>query len=424
MKNIIRSERVNLFEPNAYIQFLVRITGKPNIEELMEAVKSAFRANEATMCKVVLEADGTAFYKKMSVSGCRVSVTDKDWLTVSHENERLPFQIGEGELVRVFICTSDEEIRLLIMAHHLVGDGKSVTYLLEDIMRALSGEKLVYKELCLLTDESFPKKAKLPRYFKWYANGFNRKWKRSGCVFSWEDYKKIHESYWKDRSSQIVYESFSKEKVETLKQRARSIGVSVNSYIATAFLRADTNNHCIGMAVDARDNHNRSVSNQATGISADYTYSEKISFAENARSLHQKIHQKLDRPVMRYFILQFMALFEPTLIDSILLYTHQLYENKTAQKLAKVLGYKGGNTRELGITNLTRLDIPDEYGRYAIRDVLFIPPVVSYAKHIIGVVTMEDGMRISYHYMSSEDDAAERSFFERAIGYIREEKDF
>ena len=71
MKNIIRSERVNLFEPNAYIQFLVRITGKPNIEELMEAVKSAFRANEATMCKVVLEADGTAFYKKMSVSGCR-----------------------------------------------------------------------------------------------------------------------------------------------------------------------------------------------------------------------------------------------------------------------------------------------------------------------------------------------------------------
>ena len=89
-----------------------------------------------------------------------------------------------------------------------------------------------------------------------------------------------------------------------------------------------------------------------------------------------------------------------------------------------MLGYKGGNTRELGITNLTRLDIPDEYGRYAIRDALFIPPVVSYAKHIIGVVTMEDGMRISYHYMSSEDDVEERSFFERAIGYIREEKDF
>lgn len=49
-------------------------------------------------------------------------------------------------------------------------------------------------------------------------------------------------------------------------------------------------------------------------------------------------------------------------MDSVLLYTYGLYENRTTQKLAKFLGYVGEKTRELGITNLTKLDIPNTYG--------------------------------------------------------------
>lgn len=422
MKKMICSERADLFDPNIYIQFLIEITGNPDIGELMDSIKTAFATNEATMSKVVLLEDGRAYYKKMKESGCSVSITDQDWLAVSHENEKHPFQINSGEMMRVFICTSDDKIRLLIMAHHLVGDGKSITYFIEDVMRALSGEMLEYKEMRLITDESFPKEAKLPKYFRWYANRFNWKWRHSGCIFSWEDYETVHKTYWLRHSSQVIYESFLPEEVDELKACAREIGVSLNSYIATAFLRADKENRCIGIAVDARDDHNRAMANQATGISADHIYSEKLSFAENAKAVHRKIYEKLKRPVMRYFILQFMPLFTPTLIDSILLNTYQLYENKTTRKLAQVMGYRGNKTRDLGITNLTRLDIPSVYGKYAIREVLFIPPVVSYAKHIIGVVTMEDGMRISYHYMDRENDVEEQKFFAEAIGYMRDEK--
>lgn len=93
--------------------------------------------------------------------------------------------------------------------------------------------------------------------------------------------------------------------------------------------------------------------------------------------VHRKVQKKLSDPKHRYFILQFMPLFCPTPIDSILSHTYDLYENETTRRLAEVMGYKGGKTRELGITNLTRLDIPDTYGRYRIRNVVFIPPVVS-----------------------------------------------
>lgn len=420
MKKWICSERADFFEPNIYIQFLTEIIGAPDIAALRDAVKAAFAANEATMSRVVLQEDGTAYYEKMNESGCVVSVTNQDYLAVIRENEKQTFQVKCGEMMRVFICTADAKIRLLIMAHHLVGDGKSIAYFLEDVMRALSGEQLEYKEMRLLTADSFPKEAKLPMYVIWYAKRFNRKWKSRGDIFSWDDYEKIHKTYWQKHSSQVIYESFLPEEVEDLRARARKMGVSVNSYIATAFLRANRKNHCIGMAVDARENHNRAMSNQATGISVDYTYSEKLSFAENARAVHRKICQKLEHPVMRYFILQFMMLFAPSLIDSILLNTYQLYENPTTRKLARVMGYQGYKTREIGITNLTRLDIKSVYGNYAIRNLLFIPPVVSYANHIIGVVTTEDGMRISYHYMECDNDAKEQKFFAAGIRYIRD----
>lgn len=70
MKNEIWSERVDLFEPNIYICFRVQITGRPEADALLEAVKTAFTMNEAAMSRIVLEEDGTAYFEKLSESGC------------------------------------------------------------------------------------------------------------------------------------------------------------------------------------------------------------------------------------------------------------------------------------------------------------------------------------------------------------------
>ena len=82
MKNYIYSERVDIFEPNIYIQLLVQISRKISMDDLVFAVKSAFTANEATMSKIVLEKHGVAFYEKMKESACNVTIIQKDRLTV------------------------------------------------------------------------------------------------------------------------------------------------------------------------------------------------------------------------------------------------------------------------------------------------------------------------------------------------------
>lgn len=51
---------------------------------------------------------------------------DKNWIEIVSQNEKNPFAIDKGELVRVFIIPSESNTQIMIMAHHLAGDGKSI----------------------------------------------------------------------------------------------------------------------------------------------------------------------------------------------------------------------------------------------------------------------------------------------------------
>ena len=135
--NEIVTERPNLFEPNVYITFCAALTGKVCPNKLSDAVKQAFEANEATMSKIVLER-GVAYYEKMPVSNCKIEIRaeNTDWIALVYQQEKIPFAIDQGELVRVFILPAEDKTLLLLMAHHLTGDGKSMIYFVKDIMTA------------------------------------------------------------------------------------------------------------------------------------------------------------------------------------------------------------------------------------------------------------------------------------------------
>lgn len=415
MNKVILSERTHLFEPNVYINFLVQIEGVTSTDKLKNSIRTAFSANEATMSKIVLNKDGTAFYQKMNESGCKIIVTKKNPKEIIKENEKNPFDIAKGELMRVFISISDYGADLLIMAHHLVGDGKSIVYFLEDIMNSLNGKKLIYKPLYPITDKSFPEKDKFPLFIKLYINKMNKKWKDDGCNFTWNDYYSIHNKYWNNQQSVIMYKALGKDETDKIKNNAEKIGISVNSYIVTAFLKADRNNKSVGIPVNIRENNNHSMSNQTAGIKIKYTYSQKISFEENAKKVHKIIYKKLNKPTSKYFVLRFISLLEPSLTDSVMMNIYGLYKNKVSRKMTRIMGYGKQKLSELGITNLTKLDIQSVYGQYKIKKVVFIPPLVSYTKYVIGTSAINGEMVLSYHSTDRRNIEKEREFFQNGV---------
>ena len=74
--------------------------------------------------------------------------------------------------------------------------------------------------------------------------------------------------------------------------------------------------------------------------------------------------KKLNNNSYKYFVLRFMSGFDPTLVDAVNLEFAGYFHSETSAKLAKLLGY-GHNTQTLSITNLTRLDIPTDYGNFS-----------------------------------------------------------
>ncbi len=416
MKNEILTERTNLFEPNDYIIFCAELRGNFTADMLAKAVRKAFEANEATMSKIVLTDSGNAYYERISESCCNVEIIEaanENVWDIARKSEKQPFHLEKGELMRCFIIPNKIGFSLLIMSHHLAGDGKSICFFIEDIMSALSGKKLEFKPLILLTKDNIPKENKMSLLAELYTEYCRRKWnKMQISPFGWADYYKLHESYWRNTGSLFLHKTLSEEETKCVIANARKIGVSVNSYIITAFLCANKNIRVTGLPVSVRDSDNCSMSNHASGIAAEYSYSDNLSFPDNARKLHTIIMGELEKH--RWFVIQFLSKMPATLIDSVLLYTHGLFDAPFTRKTASIMGYTNAKKRDLGVTNLTVIDIPAVYENVQIKRLIFMPPNVSYSNNIIGVSTFGGNMTLTYHGID-KGIQGQNDFFNRGI---------
>ena len=192
------------------------------------------------------------------------------------------------------------------------------------------------------------------------------------------------------------------------------MGITMNSYITTAFLAADSTKRMIGIPVSIRKDNNQSMTNLTSGIQLCYKYNHSKSFASNAQAVHKKIYSCLNSP-MQGFILPFVASLSPSLLDAVVLNSNDSYHDKLVSSLTKIMGYTGKKTRDLGITNLTCLDIPSQYGPYTINKCIFVPPAVSYSRKNLGVATINNRLTISYLIMDEAQLLAETMFFNKGL---------
>lgn len=391
MKKYIRSERANLFEPNDYIAMIVTLSGQLSLNEIRSAVHAAYEANEATMSRIVLESDGTAYFEKLESTGCRFIASDSPWETLLQESERSAFALYDGELVRIYLTNQT----LLIHAHHLVGDGKSILILLNDIIRSLNHQPLTYKPITSIDRQYLEQRAKLPAMTRFYIDTVNRKWEKRGTAFTWEDYHTIHQKYWEENISDIPLKSWN---LDEIKEKCPK-NVSINSFMIAQLLEEHPQCRVVGLPVSIREDC--SMSNEVTGIVVNCKYDPGKSTADHARRIHKSIYKTLGSPLWKYFVLLFMERLSPTLIDAVLMHKHGCYQNRFVERIANVMGYTGQRSRDLGVTNLGKIQIPAVHQRFVIEDILFVPPKVSYAKEVIGVSTYGSKLTVSYHNMKA-----------------------
>ena len=430
----IETERQDLFDVSIVIAMRFHINGNVSEEGLRDAFDKAVRSHEILGTKVIIDETGNAYYEKPE-NGClcnqpdlndislkdswtnnRIYFEDNDWQSIIRREEKKRFKIEEGEFIRGFVYESKAGgAGILFLMHHLGGDGKSLVYFIESFMNYLadyaSGLSEDTESVCaygnVLEMRTVPAgdlsyKALKDRIgpLALIPKIYNRKWQKEKSRrverFTFKDLDKAYKNYWNNRESYIREYVISPEMTSKILAKCREWGIGLTAYITTAFLRRMGRKLDIGYAVDAREDGNRSMGNQATGISVKYAYNFDKSFRKNAEKVQELMNTKLEDDGARNFILPFMAAFDPTLVDAINLEHAGAFNSKTSGSLAKMLGY-GRKTKDLSITNLTRLDIPDTYGTLKIEYFSFIPPVVSYGRNIVGLSTLGNCTVMTIH---------------------------
>ncbi|MNI80409.1 hypothetical protein D3C73_1369410 [compost metagenome] len=82
--------------------------------------------------------------------------------------------------------------------------------------------------------------------------------------------------------------------------------------------------------------------------------------------------------------------------------------------MQKMFGYNE-NPKAISLTNLTKLNIPAQYGEYALSDFIMIPPLVPNGKRVIGIATLEETLTISMRVAKNTITPSQKVFFENAI---------
>ena len=392
MRYRIDTERVELFDVNVLIVMQVRLNEIVSFDKLSRAFNEACSLHEILNSKVVIEETGEAYYVDCVEPRHSISVTDLSLEEMITTNERVRFRIEDGEYIKAFVSSD----KITFLMSHLGGDGKSLLYFIETFMKCLAGIKSEKVPFCHTTLESIPRGGKLPLFYNVITKIWNRKWAKQRRVFTYADMDSSYADFWSKKKTRVEIRKYEKAELDALLKSSKDAGVSLTSYLITKMVRESGIKSEIGLAVDARSDGNKCMGNQVTGTAITFGYDEEKSFEDNAKKVQELLRVELDNDTRKYFALSFMGRLDPTLRDALNLERAGYYHSELSSKVAEHLGY-GSKIRDISITNMTRADIPLSYGRYEIEDIVFVPPVVSYAKNVIGIVTTGDVMTVTRH---------------------------
>lgn len=388
-------ERSFLYDPNIYMTVVVTIEGEVEEERICEAVKKAYTQCQTTMSRVVLDDWGRVYFEKMQETGCKVLVEKRDWLEILRENERIPFRINEGELIRTFIIPRGRETDIYIMCHHIAGDGNALLILAEDIFNNLEGREVEYKTTKVITEDVSLKNGNLNFIEKLGLKKLSQKWEEERKVFGWEDYYKVHETYWKNRRTDVNFQEIKGKDLEDLKAECKKLGVTVNTYLVTRLMRDYyPESKKLGIPISIRGKE-RSISCLVSSATPRVKYDKNKEFVENMVIVEKAIKKDLKDEGEVYRIPQFIAISDPTLVYAA--YLHNVYkdsESPRVDRMANILGLYGNDRCNLGITNLKEIVFP-QYNGFRITRVIPVAPLIATTENLFTISTFEGRMLIA-----------------------------
>jgi len=456
IRRMTNCERVYFRGPGCNVIIAVRIAGDISFTRLRSALKTVQQVHPLLGAKVIFDERNDAWFYQDAARQIplivKTRVSDCQWFDeLQHEN-RIPFNLEQGPLIRVILLHSPEISDLILLCNHSICDGMSLVNLVRDICTVYSDPAVrlpvldppdAWEFLSRNSRSSF--KRVLTRFFVY---GVNRKWNKSPHSFSQEDYEAFFTKYWeKARIGAVMLELDGNDLTrlsETCKFHRLSIGSAVTAACIAAredVIAPFTGSFRVVMVpFDLR----RRVKPPIDDVFSlcigsprfSYVYDSRKPFWENAARLHSEIHHRinkldssgLDVPDLESSLIDAFASFGiyRDLVPGILSCTETFRRFSQDEKnIVFTLGKKFYKYT-LGIvsSNLGRLSIPDRYGDLKIERMIFLPGVSEVTPIVLGGVSIDGNMVFNMTFVdrdTGEDLHQEKEMIRirnRALEYL------
>ena len=425
-RNISMLERKFLTSPFSYISLTVRINGSIEENAFRSAIEKVTTIYPILKTRVVWKGEQQHLSTEGSEGVYIAEYTRKDehsWFEALNIEQQRLTDITKGHLSKFILVRSAEVSEICVCIHHLISDGMSLVFVMDELLHHLDDPALEPKEPIKsppANPEIYPESASIGKFTKWFLKRINKKWENEKIVFDIQDCLELWEAFWNKYDCKIELIELTKEQTSALIEVCRSENVTVNSTLLIAFYHARElawkttrkGKAVIGSAVDTRDilraDLSRAVGLYAGGVTTKYQYNEKINFWDNVRKFHEVMTKSLKNSDVYSLVLK-QGTIDPTLLDAFMFYIFgDLYspEQSRYQKLSELASREDGlvpkfmksytkDLTDLLITNIGRIDIPEYVGSLSVERVFFIPGASLKETIPLGVATASGRLTIT-----------------------------
>ncbi|MCL1996501.1 MAG: hypothetical protein FWG63_09870 [Defluviitaleaceae bacterium] len=393
MENKLQSETAYLFSPNINVCFSVNIKHGFTVESIQMAIDIVVKRHPILLTTIRANNNGEWFYDsggKVDVQFLNEKTTLTDWYA---KNDCIPFQWDKG-LIKIGVFVESDSTDIMILGHHILGDGLGYLNLIRDILSALDGKS--FDKASVLPKENFVKDSgKAGLLMKLFAKSLNKKWGKTGKRFTYNEYTELFHGYRKELPPGLYLNNI--ESVDTIRATCQKARLTVNEIFAAAFVfalnRLGQKEVRLGCAASTRSEMYHDVSdamgNFTTGIATVVASPEEVP---------ARLREKLKKPKYRYQVIHLLSLLDPSLISSAPFAAYGDYDNIAAKKLATTLGEQRTN-KSFGISNLG-VQTPGDYS-FGV-SVQFICPAFPQNFLTVGLITIDNTAKFALRYSTSD----------------------
>ena len=340
-----------------------------------------------------------------------------------------PVNLLETPGVTVGVVVRPDCFYLLMVCHHMYGDGISVKNLADDLLYMyITGKKVEVKEAYTeLSESDLPLDCKAPEELRDRYVAFNNTCWNKKIEFTWEMYKRMIDTHNQAVISGISCKNIKGEAYHNLRSKCKELGVTVNSALTTAMAAAMQKGDSIDaiVSVDTRPlfgyQKEDGIANFASCVQPNIHYDSTIGFWENVAAVDKQVkEERLNKQKMLNTLYTFMLWGADAFGVGYYARYGMFRDMEVLMELRKTLGLNS-EAETFEISNIGNVEMAVNSEDFVVRDCYFAPNLMPACACTFGVVSLGDTLTISLGYKKKfVPDETAQQIMEDVVSYLKD----